>query len=757
MVRADTFEAGPGPPGTLRERLAALAPFDAKLTVPAPRPGIVPRPALVDRLTAGAEPVVVLSAATGYGKSTLLAEWAAVDPRPFAWVSLTEFEDDAFALVAYVARALDSTEPLDAQALAALTRSEADLTTTLLPWLGRALRGRTEPVVLVLDDVHLLRDPACTPVLSTLVDHLGPGSRLVLAGRTDPALLVSRLRAEGRLLRLTDADLGLTGPESGALVRAAGLELDDDALAVLVERADGWPAGLYLATIAVRGGRDLDQSARAFRGDDRVVAELLRDEVLPSLPPETVHFLVCTSILERLTASLCDAVLERGDSADALDELARSNLFLVPLDRGGRWYRYHHLFRDLLHAELERRQPEAEASLHARAAAWFDAAGDVEAAIRHAAAGGDLARAAALLWADAPAHRRWSVGRRPAPARRLPARRRRRRTAPRDVGRVVVDHLARPGRHRVLARRGRTRSGRRVLADGRSVRGLTALLRASLGREGLTAMRRDAALAYRLKSDGSPFRPLADFLSGAACRLLGDDTAAREHLDAALRSAGPFIPPITCQALGQLAMIDLESDWPAAERRIARARAVAREHDLREHPAQVMTYSLSSYTLARRGDHVEAGRDALHARGLLGAMGDHVRFLAIEARLVLARGSLLLGDVATARLLLQEAESVLERFPDPGILPDRLRLARKGVDDVHLPVGVIAAPLTTAELRVLRYLPTHLTLAAIAEELYVSRNTAKTHAISVYRKLGVSSRQAAVEQARTLGLLDDDG
>ena len=757
MVRADTF-AGSHDGGAreserrveLRARLATIAPFDVQLTVPDLRPGMVPRPGLVARLTAAdAPPVVVVSAPTGYGKTTLLAEWAASDPRPFAWVSVTPTENSALVLVSYVARALDGIEPLDEALLAALTRRDADLTTELLPRLGAALQHRTTPVVLVLDDVHLLEDPSCAKVLSTLVEHVPAGSQVALAGRVHPVIGWSRLRARGRLLHLRIDDLSMSRTEGGALVSAAGVELAAGALSALVDRADGWPAGLYLATIAVRGGRDPDEAARAFRGDDRVVAELLRDELLATLPPETVQFLVRTSILERLSGPLCDAVLGRRGSARLLDGIARSNLFVIPLDRHDEWYRYHHLFRDVLRAELRRSEPELEPDLHLRASAWFESHGEFDAAIRHAHAAGDTDRTTEYVATGRSAVlEQWLRLFTPETIASSPE------LALTAAWRALTSRDIDSAHHWIDAAASAPTDF--TLADGRRAHGVVALLRAGDGRDGLTRMRVDATTALALIPAPSPFRAAAWLFEGIALRLLGDPDGARERLEQSMREAGAFVPAARTNALAQLALLALDhDDWSPAEACIEQARRLAGEYDMREQPALAMVYALSALAEARRGIADLARREVNLARSLLAFSGGAAPWLGTECRLVLARAALLLGDVAAARLLLEEADACLGHVADMGSLPDRVEHARKSLHDVDLTAGVIAAPLTAAELRVLRYLPTHLTLAAIADELFVSRNTAKTHAIAVYRKLGVSSRQDAVQHARELGLLDD--
>jgi LuxR family maltose regulon positive regulatory protein len=228
----------------------------------------------------------------------------------------------------------------------------------------------TLPVVLVFDDVHLLRNFECRAAFSVLADHVPAGSRLVLAGRDAPPLRMARLRAEGRITEVGPADLALSRGEAAALLRAAGVSLGADEVAVLHERTEGWPAGLYLAALYLREGGSVGTAAASFGGDDRLVSEYLESELLARVSGPHRAFLTCSAALERMSGPLCEAVLGLPGSTCTLAEMARSNLLLVPLDRQGKWYRYHHLFGEILLAELERLEPSLLPVLRRRAAAW---------------------------------------------------------------------------------------------------------------------------------------------------------------------------------------------------------------------------------------------------------------------------------------------------------------------------------------------------------------------------------------------------
>jgi LuxR family maltose regulon positive regulatory protein len=744
------------PPPDLRERLHALAPSPAKVRAPHPRPGLVPRPVLVERVRTG-EPVVVLSAPAGYGKTTLLAEWAGAEERSVAWLTITEGDNDLATFVAYVVRALDEVEPFSPETLASITAAGAHGPTVLVPRLGRALLDRSEPFVLALDDVHLLTDSDCVNALGVLVSHLPDGSQLALSSRQDPPLARARLRAGRALIEIRAEDLTLSGDEGEAVLRDAGLVVDPDVATALIERTEGWPAGLYLAALAGRSAPDPAAVAAGFAGDHRVVAEYLRDEILEALPDDVVEFLVRTSVLEYLDGPGCDAVLEREGSWRVLDELARSNLFVVPLDSTGEQYRYHHLFADLLHHELRRREPVLEAELHLRAGELFARRGQHSAAVRHFAAAGAIDRAAEIVWTNVVPYvgggrnatvEQWLSLFTDEQLAQAPA------LALTNAWCCIAAREAR-STDQWLALAYRGDADTTILPDGTPMAAAIALLEAVAGQDGLTPMVEAARRAAALDREASPYQVIAAYLEGSGLLLLGRPDEARERLEVAARGAHE-IPRTASEAMAQLALLSAGSgDWDSAAATIERAIAIVEEHQLAEASIQAAVFAVASLIDAHRGDAESARRHANHARRLVSLMNDFGPWLAIEARIVLARTELVLGDPDAARVLAREARDLAARLKDPGIIPDRIADLFQAIDSsVQAGSELRADPLTTAELRVLAYLPTHLSFQAMAEDLFVSRNTVKTQAISIYRKLGVSSRGDAVARARELGLLE---
>ena len=372
------------PSRTSQPATRSLDLIEAKLSIPSLRTGTVVRARLLDRLQAASSATVVtVIAPAGYGKSTLLALWAEADHRAFAWLTLDSRDNDPVVFLSHVAGALDQIEPVGKRLISALRAPDASLFGTIVPRLGMALNALDEPIVLVMDDIHEVDQQASLDALAVLARHLPDGSQLVLAGRRAPSVPLARYRSEGVLLELDATDLALTAREAGKLLRAAGIELSDSEVGELNTHAEGWAAGLYLAALAMLAvGTPPDVSR--FSGEDRFVTDYLRTELLTSLPPKEMEFLTRTSVLEQMCAPLCDAVLESSRSGSRLEAIERANLLLVPLDHQRSWYRYHHLFRDMLQAELSRREPELVSELHLRAATWFAENGHADCAVSHA-------------------------------------------------------------------------------------------------------------------------------------------------------------------------------------------------------------------------------------------------------------------------------------------------------------------------------------------------------------------------------------
>ena len=369
----------------------------AKLRRPLLRPGTVPRSSLLALLAGGnPRPIVSVVAPAGYGKTTLLSQWAENNGRAFAWVSVDEADNDPKVFLTYVAEALDAVEPIDEGVFDALASPASSVPGSVIPRLSSAFSSMTSPVALVLDDVHMLDNRECRTAVSVLADHVPARSRLAVAGRGEPPLRVARLRAEGKLMEIGPGDLSLTSGEASALLRNADLALGDDDVAELHRRTEGWPAGLYLAALYLKEGGSLAGAVVSFGGGDRFISDYVESEFLARISRQKRAFLTQTAVLERMCGPLCKAVLDSPGAHATLAELARSNLLLVPLDRRGEWYRYHHLFRDMLLAELHRQEPELVPVLRRRAATWCLQNDAAEDALEYSIAAGDVDTVATL-------------------------------------------------------------------------------------------------------------------------------------------------------------------------------------------------------------------------------------------------------------------------------------------------------------------------------------------------------------------------
>ncbi|MDQ1725658.1 MAG: hypothetical protein QOG52_2686, partial [Frankiaceae bacterium] len=374
---------------------------ETKLHVPAPRHTSVARPRLTDRLSKGNHArLTLLSAPAGFGKTTLLTDWLATvaDDRAVAWLSLDKRDNDPATFWTYVIAALQTAEPhLGAGALPLVQSAQAPVEAGLASLLND-LTTITRDVMLVLDDYHVIDSLAVHEAMTYLLELLPTRVHVVIASRADPALPLARLRARGELVELRAADLRFTAAEAAEYLNGAmGLTLSAADVAALEGRTEGWIAALQLAALSMQGRDDVATFIASFAGDDRFIVDYLIEEVLHRQTDDVRTFLLHTSILSGLSGSLCDAVTARQGGKAMLEALDRANLFLVPLDDRRRWYRYHHLFADVLRARLLDEQPDLIPALHRRASDWYEGNGELSEAIRHALAARDHEHAAELI------------------------------------------------------------------------------------------------------------------------------------------------------------------------------------------------------------------------------------------------------------------------------------------------------------------------------------------------------------------------
>ena len=384
----------------------AIPLLETKLYIPSWRPGSVRRPNLIERLNHGARTKLTLvSAPAGFGKTTLLAEWLADGERPAAWLSIDQNDNHPASFWTYLITALRTVQPeAGATALARLQSPQPPPIESLLAALLNEVGAIPHDFVLVLDDYHLIDSRPIHDSIAFLLDHLPRPMHLVITGRADPPLPLARLRGRGELAEIRAANLRFTPDEAAAFLNEAmSLNLSAQDVAVLNARTEGWIAGLQLAALSMQGRDDVAGFIAAFTGDDRYIVDYLIEEVLERQPEDVRRFLLRTSILDRLSGPLCDAVTGDEGGRGMLEGLERGNLFVVPLDDRRQWYRYHQLFADVLQSHLVAEQPHQVPTLHRRASEWYARDGQPSRAIRHALAAKDLAQAAGLVELEAQA------------------------------------------------------------------------------------------------------------------------------------------------------------------------------------------------------------------------------------------------------------------------------------------------------------------------------------------------------------------
>ncbi len=718
------------------------------------------RSALIERLVNdGARFIVSVAAPAGYGKTTLLAQWAERDSRAFAWVSVDAADNDPKVLLTYVAEALDAVEPISQRVFDALAATGSSVPGSVVPRLGAAFSSMTVPVVLVLDDVHLLANSECRAALSVLSDHVPGRSLLALAGRGQPPLRSARLRAEGKILEIGPGDLALSLGEASSLLRDAGVVLGDDDVAELRRRTEGWPAGLYLAALYLREGGSVERAAFSFGGDDRLVSEYLESEFLARISRQQRAFLTRTAVLERLCGPLCEAVLELDGAGRTLADLARSNLLLVPLDRRGQWYRYHHLFRDMLLAELERLQPGLIPVLRRRAASWCSDNGLPEEALEYSMAAGDVDAAASLVE---------RLGMQALRQARFTTWHRRLRWLEEQGGvrghpmvpilaALLCALTARPvDAERWADMVDRWQCGDPARPADPIAEAYAAQLRAIMCRRGVEQMRADTEEALRRYAQENLVPSAPTLFRGIAQVLCGDLGGGDESFEDAI-SAGQNVdaPEAMALALCERSLLAMgRGEWGQAELLAGQARAGLHQAGLEESYSTPLVCAVHARAALHGGDVPAARKALVDAQRQRPLLTYAIPVLAVQVRIELTHVHLALGDLAGARTLMREIDELLHRRPRLGTLvgqADELR-ARLAEDRGSIVPG--ASALTVAELRLLPLLSTHLSFPEIGAELFLSRTTIKSQALSIYRKLGAQSRSQAVARARELGLLE---
>jgi len=737
--------------------------FDAlvgKLRIPSTRPGSVRRTSLIERLAREVcRPVVSVVAPAGYGKTTLLAQWAERSGQAVAWVSVDEQDNDPKVLLGYVARALDAVQPVGRPVFDALASPASSVPGSVVPRLGNAFAAMTAPVLLILDDLHVLHNSECRAALSALAGHVPGSGRLVLAGRDQPPVRVARLRAEGRIAEIGPADLALTREEAAVLVRDAGVMLGVEALTDLHRRTEGWAVGLYLAALYLREGGSLPDAAASFGGSDQFVSEYLESELLAQISPGQRVFLTRAAVLERMSGPLCEAALALPGSGGTLAELARSNMLLVPLDHRGEWYRYHHLFRDMLLADLERREPGLAPALRRRAAAWYLQQDSPEEALEYSILAGDadtVARLVQTLWS--PVYRQ---GRTATLQRWFSWLEDRGGIEEYPLNAMNAAFLAEKTGQPAQAERWADAVDRWQHQDAGPpgdayTEAMAATLRALLCRRGVEQMRADADEAARKFAAANFAVTVTPLLQGTARVLCGDPDGGDAFFSDALsleeERGAPDILAVTLCERSLVAMA--RNQWNDAGAFASRAHAHLRQAGTEDSYAAALTSAVQACAAVHRADVPAARRELMNALRLRPLMTYAHPHWAVQLRIALIRVHLALDDLAGARTIMRELGEILKRRPDLGTLAGEARELRARLAAERAPSAAGASALTAAELRLLPMLSTHLQMHEIAAEMYLSPHTIRAQGKSVYRKLGAASRSQAVARARELGLLE---
>lgn len=732
----------------------SFVPVESKLQPPRRRPGFVERTDLVERLSATlAPPVIAVIAPPGYGKSSLLAQWARSKPSRVAWVSLDEHDNDPFLLMAYVAVSIHRVQPLDPTIFRALESMQPGI--SVVNQLIEGIAALPRRVDLAIDHAEALTNGGSLDVLGQLAARWPGGAQLAIGSRTSRPVPLEVLGARGQVVAVGPDDLAMGQLEAAALFAGMDLDVPPADVERIVAATEGWPIGLYLAGRAWRAGAPIGGGRFSSGRDEPLVAKYLRSELLDQVSPADARFLMDCSVLDTMSGPLCDALLGRDGSGAVLERLEDQNLLVVPLDARGEWFRFHHLFRGLLYTELVERDPERVPELHGRAASWYEGHDQAEAAVAHAMAAGDADRPARLvldlmqpLWARGRVQtvlswmewfeERDLVDQHPEVA---------------VHGAMIFALMGRAADAERWADAAERQPATGTLADGSTMESWLAYLRALRCRDGVVAMRRDAQASWNGLSATSPYRATMLHTEGLSHLLDGDLDRAQSLLvrafDAATRAgAAPLASMVLAE---QCAIAAAADDWVAIESLVGRALALVTEGHFEDYWTSALVYAWAGRDALHRHDPTLARDHLARATRLRPLLSYALPVVSTMALLELAHVCLGLADPAGALAAVQQAQEIMAERPDLGTLPSQ---ARQLVASIGPPSagGRGASSLTAAELRLLPFLSTHLSLGEISERLYVSRNTVKSQAISIYRKLGVTSRSGAMQRIEELGL-----
>jgi LuxR family transcriptional regulator, maltose regulon positive regulatory protein len=727
--------------------------LDAKFSVPQPRPGIVSHRDLIETARSSDCRLIAVTAPAGYGKSTFLAEWAATEDRSVAWVSLDRLDDDPATLLASLASAYCRAGLGSADLVVDMRGQGVSVLGRAAPRLAVKFRASPVPFVLVLDDLHELRSPACHDVLGMVISAIPRGSQLATASRSEQPHL-PRLRASGDALEFKAADLALDAAGTWQIFSNAQVSVPTELAGAVTERTEGWPVGIYLTALIAKESRG---RTHTVTGEDRYVADYLYHEALSQQPKALQRFLRRTAVLDQLCAPLCEAIVGSPAAAIHLRQAEASNLFLAPLDRQREWYRYHALFREFLLGELRRAEPHIVATLHQRAADWYESNGSPALAVEHLLHTTDWDRTVRLVFQlSLPTYmagqlstvQRWyrTIG--DVNIERYPPL-----AVLQCAWSVLTGDTAGASRWAAFVD---AASFDVVPEDGTgSFDSLRAIVRAVMCAAGPEAMMADAAFAVAHEPVWSPHRDSALWVLAEAHLLAGHLDQARAGFADASTAAVTFGNTdtiIICEA--QLAWLAMDrGEWAEADGRLKLALATIEDKRMHDYVFAIPAFAAAARLSVHLGDLSGAHRQLTRAMRARPSATYLLPYHAVRLRLQLAKVYLALAEPVAVRQLLREIDDIASRRPALGALIDEVEDFRGVLASRAAPCATGASPLTPAELRLLPYLQTHLTADKIAERLFISSHTVKTEVKAIYRKLGVSSRDDAVQRATAVGLL----
>lgn len=707
--------------------------LNTKLYIPTPRTDLVPRQRLFDKLNTGlSRKISLVSAPAGFGKSTLLSAWVqqVESKNPVAWLSLDEGDNDTIRFLNYLIAALQTVaSDFGMGALSALGSQGAVNHQALLTTLINEIGDFPQKVILVLDDYHVIEAQPIDQALAFLIDYLPTTIHIVIATRMDPSWPLARLRARGEMLEIRVDDLRFTLDEAtGFLNQAMGFDLSPDDVAALDARTEGWITGLQLAALSMQGSDDVQGFVRAFSGSNRYILDYLGEEVLSRQPKNIHDFLLKTSILSQLTGSLCDALTGSSDGENTLAKLEQDNLFIISLDDERRWYRYHHLFADLLLRHLQRTFPELEPELHQQASLWYEQAGNMSEAFRYARLANDIPRATRLLEIE------WYQ----------------------YINRGELKKL-----QEML-----TALGPEVTGQNPILSMAYCWLYSMLGRydaipENLEAVRQLLKTNAEFKADPAimKFAVLPSLIETIEATLkceTGNPAEAKDHALRALSLIPAHAEPATQGLLKvtadywlALALKGLGQLDQACDVYLGVIEMMKFGNNPMSAANALMEVALMYQQLGRSQETVPLCEDLL---SFMAQQGQAKLPPSGIVHLVLALAQADVGQIDNAQKNLSIGQDLMKPNISPGYR-DLITHIQSNIPESSLPDQPLVEPLTERELEILALVADGYSNREISERLYLALSTVKGHNRNIFDKLQVQRRTEAVARARELGVL----